>query len=103
MLCCCDYSEGVLDSFAHQIQSEYFGVNRSVSIEGISLEHFSALPKLGINASIKSYPRHEVFHSFFSDDSKKYSATTTAHRKCLIKMLKERNLLKSSLSIILKK
>ena len=36
-----------------------------MSIEGITLEHFSALPKTGINVSTKSCQRHAVFHSFF--------------------------------------
>ena len=42
ILCRCDYVERILSSFAHQIQSEYYGRNRSVYIEGISLDHFSA-------------------------------------------------------------
>ena len=33
VLCCCDYAEMVVASFANQIQSEYYGGNRSVSIE----------------------------------------------------------------------
>ena len=59
-----DYSEGLVASFSHQIQSKYDGVNRYVSIEGIILEHFSALPQTEINSSTKSCPRHAVFHSF---------------------------------------
>ena len=39
------YSERVVASFAHYIQSEYYGGNISVSIKGILLEHFSAIPK----------------------------------------------------------
>ena len=42
MLCFIDYSERVVASSAHQIQSEYYGNNRYVSIEGIALYHFSA-------------------------------------------------------------
>ena len=45
VLCRRDYAEMAVASFAHQIQSEYYGGNRSVSIEGITLEHFSALPQ----------------------------------------------------------
>ena len=37
VLCRCDYAERVVASFAHQIQSEYYGGNRSVSIEGINI------------------------------------------------------------------
>ena len=39
---CRDYDERVVASFAHQIHYKYYGGNISVSIEGISLEHFSA-------------------------------------------------------------
>ena len=49
VLCCRDCSERVVASFAHQIQSDYYGGNRSFYIEVIALEHFSALPKADIN------------------------------------------------------
>ena len=49
ILCCCDYAERLVASFDHQTQSAYYGGNISVSIEDISLEHFSALLKAGIN------------------------------------------------------
>ena len=64
VLCHRDYSERVVAIFANQIQSEYYGENRSVLIEGISLEHFSAAPQADINSSTLSCPRHAVFHSF---------------------------------------
>ena len=44
VLCRRDYAERVLESFSNQIQSEYYGGNISVSIEGIVLENFSAAP-----------------------------------------------------------
>ena len=59
-----------------------------MSIEGIALEHFSALPQTETKSSTKSCPRHAVFHPFLSDYSKQDSATTTAHSKRLIEMLK---------------
>ena len=59
-----DYAETVVASFANQIQSEYYGGNRSVSIEVIVLEHFIAAPQAEINSSSFSRPRHAVFHSF---------------------------------------
>ena len=70
VLCFRDYDERVVAIFAKQIQSEYYGVNRSVSIEGILLEHFIELPKTYINSTTPSRQRHAVFHSFLSDDSK---------------------------------
>ena len=45
VMCCRDYSDRVVASFAHQIKSEYYGVNRSVSIECIVLEYFSEFTK----------------------------------------------------------
>ena len=80
-------------SFAHKIQSEYYGRNRSVSIEGVVLEHFSALTQTEINSSTKLCPRHSVFHSFLSDDIKQDAATTNSHSKRLIELLKEQKVL----------
>ena len=53
MLCLRDYAKRVVASFSHQIQSEYYGGNISVSIEGIPLEHVIALPQTEIEASTK--------------------------------------------------
>ena len=39
-----DYAKRFVASFANQIKSEYYCGNRSVSIEGIALKDFSALP-----------------------------------------------------------
>ena len=49
VLCCCDYAERVVAKFANKIQSEYYGGNREVYIEGIALEHFSAVLQKNIN------------------------------------------------------
>ena len=59
-----------------------------MSIEGIALENFSALPHTEINISKKACPCHAVFHSFLSDDSKQDAVNTTAHSKRLIELLK---------------
>ena len=100
VLCYCDYAERVIARFANQIKSEYYGGNKSVSIEGIALEHFSAAPQADINSSTLSRPRHAVFHSFLSDDSKQDAATTTSHSKLLIELLNNKQLLTTSLSKI---
>ena len=62
------------------------------------MEHFSAAPKADIKSSTISRQRHAVFHSFLSDDSKQDAATTTAHTKRLISLLKDKKLLTTSLS-----
>ena len=65
VLCCHDYAEMVVAGFYHQIQSEYYGGNIYVSIESISLEHFSTLPHTEINSPTKPCPRHSAFNYFF--------------------------------------
>ena len=75
VLCRCDYFERLVERFTNQIQSEYYGGNISVSIEGISLEHFSALQKADIKASTISRQIHALFHSFLSGDSKQDACT----------------------------
>ena len=64
MLFCRDYADRVVASLAHQIQSEYYGGNIYVYIEGIALKYLSVLPKTEINSSKKPCPRHAVFHFF---------------------------------------
>ena len=100
MLCRRDYAESVVASFSHQIQSEYYGGTRSVSIEVIVLEYVSALPQTGINSYTKPCSWYAVFLFFLSNDSKQDVATTTAHIKRLIELLKEQKLLTSTLSTV---
>ena len=64
VLCHRDCTGRVVAGFACQIQSEYYGGNRSVSIEVIVLEHFIALPKAYINSTTPSCQCHTVFHYF---------------------------------------
>ena len=71
-----------------------------MSIEGFTLEHFSVVPQADINSYTLSRQRHAVFHSFLSEDSKQDAATTTAHIKRLISLLKEKQLFTTSLSKI---
>ena len=59
-----------------------------MSIEGISLEHFSALTKADINSTTTSRQRYAVFQYFLSDYIKQDADTTTAHSKCFISFLK---------------
>ena len=42
LLCNRNYTEQVVASFSHQIQSKYYDINITVSNKAISLEHFSA-------------------------------------------------------------
>ena len=60
----------------------------------------SAAPQADINTSTLSRPRHALFHSFLSDDRKHDAATTTAHIKQLFSLLKNKQVLTTSLSTI---
>ena len=91
VLCCSDYAERVIAISPHKIQSEYYGGNISVSIEGITLEHFNSLPQKEINTSTKPCPCNELFHFVLLDDSKQDDATTNEHRKRFIELLKNKN------------
>ena len=59
-----------------------------MSIEGITLEHFSSLPKSYINSTTPTRQRHTVFQYFLSGNIKHDASTTTAHGKRLILLLK---------------
>ena len=62
------------------------------------MENFSAAPQEDINSTTPSRPRHAVFHSFLSDNSKQDAVTTTAHIKRLISLLKNKQVLITSLN-----
>ena len=79
----CGYAEWVVYSFAHQIQSEYYGGNIYVSIEGISLEIFSA----SHHSSTLLVSDHGLLHAIFLPDDIKQDATTTSAKiKCIIEL-----------------
>ena len=61
-----------------------------MSIEGILLKQFRALPTEYINSTTPSRQRHAVFHSFLSNDIKQYAATTTVHINSLISLLNDK-------------
>ena len=69
-LCHHDYLDQVVGSFANQIRSKYYGGIRSVSIEGIASEKFSASKNTLPLSSLPSHTRHAVFHHFLSCDRK---------------------------------
>ena len=62
-----------------------------MSIEGIVLEHFSAVPQTNLNSTTPSRKHHAAFYSFYYDDIKQNAATTTEHSKHLISFIKEKN------------
>ena len=59
-----------------------------MSIEGISLENFSASTHTKIETTPQAGTHHVVLHYFFSDYRKHYATTTISHRKRIIKLFK---------------
>ena len=98
VLYCLDYAEILVASVSHQIQSDYYGGNISVSIEGIASEHFHAPMHTETSGTTLARTRHDVFHSFFSDDIKEDSITTISHIKRIIELLKQRHIMSNMLS-----
>ena len=64
------------------------------------MEHFIVLPKTDINSNAPQHQQRAVFQSYLSDYIKEDAATTTAHRKRLISLLKGNKLLTTSLITI---
>ena len=71
-----------------------------MSIEGIALEHFSALINADINTTTQSRQSHAVFHYFLSGYIRENAATNTTHSKRLISLIKYKEVLTTSLSKI---
>ena len=70
IICRHEYAERVVASFSNKIESEYYVVNISMSLEVNALEQFSAVTKTNINSTTTSRQCYEVFHSFLSDGRK---------------------------------
>ena len=71
-----------------------------MSIEGISLENFSATTHTETSLTPQARTCHAVFHSFLYDDSKQNSATTITRSKRIIELLKQHNIMLNALSKI---
>ena len=104
VLCRRDYEERVVESFSNQIQSEYYGGNRSVSIEDISLKHFIVAPQEDINSTTPSRQCHEVFHHnvlndvvnnflFLSNDINRLLCAVVVAASCLLSSDKKSEIL----------
>ena len=87
------YSECVVASLSHQIQSEYYIGNIYVSIEGYYLDHFSASYQETALSISHSCKHHAVFQSFLSDNIKQDAYATAAHSKRIMELIKIRELL----------
>ena len=72
----------------------------SVYIEVIALEHFSAPKHTEISGTTHARTRHAVFNLFMFNDRKQDSTITTSHRKHIIELLNQRNIMSNILSTI---
>ena len=70
VLCRWDYAERVVAIFTNQIQSEYYGRNIYIYIEGIKLEHLSPIETATATLSHTWPTRNYMFNYIFSDNSK---------------------------------
>ena len=59
-------------------------------ILSVSLEQFNPQQQSHLCSGPDNPSRYAVFHSFFFDDIKQYSDTTSAHIKWIIKLLNEK-------------
>jgi hypothetical protein len=91
-----DYAERLNAKFNLEIQSDHFGNDRDLSIEGVSvhyhtLESLRAFEESGDKSDLEPWME---FHSHFSDNSKQDAATTHEHMDRLVSLLLERGVLK---------
>ena len=64
-MCCSDYAECVVASFENQIQKEFYGGNRSVSIETTALELYKPVQNTQIRRESVKPTMNDVFPSLF--------------------------------------
>ena len=64
------------------------------------MEHFSAPTNTEAPTTPQSRTHHAMFPYLFPDDIQQDTATTTVHRKCIIELLNQRNVLSSKISTI---
>jgi hypothetical protein len=86
-----DYAEGMKSEFDLEIQSEAFGYNRTLSIEGSSYEYHADNNNTD-NSTVTPVIKMD-FHSHFSDLSKQNAATTFEHMKTSITHMLENNII----------
>jgi hypothetical protein len=92
-----DYAERLSAKFNLEIQSDHFGNGRSLSMEGSSVEFFSAPAIVNAEANPTGDYSGSITmesQSHFSDESKQDASTTHAHMLVLLEYLFENNVMK---------
>ena len=72
----------------------------SISIEGISLEHFSASHHSSPFLVSDHVSNHAVFYYYFSDDRKQDASTTSTHSNRIVELFQNRIRLFAAMSNI---
>ena len=88
-----DYAERCVERHAIELQCQHFGGNRSLSMEGMAVQHFD-------NDDTDAQSIVCSYYSHLSDDSKQNAATTTAHTSRLYQHLKDISVLHPDKSTI---
>jgi hypothetical protein len=89
----------LLAKFNLKIQSDHFGNGHSLSMEGSSIEFFSAaaIVDAQVNPAVDSSDSITMeSHPHFSDKSKQDASTTHTHMLVLLEYLFEKNVMKIS-------
>ena len=84
-----DYAERLMKQLDGEIQSDHFGDNPTLSIEGCTL-HYHGAPSLSNEESMKKKLSFD-FHSHFADFSQQDAATTFEHMCAMLKAHETRN------------
>ena len=94
------YPDPMEANFENQIQSEYYGGNRSISIPGIVIKQYKQSHQTQIGYEPGKPTRNPVFHSLMSYDSKQYATTTSGHSKRRIEFLKQNKFMLTYISTV---
>ena len=83
-----DYAERLSAHFNLEVQSDHFGNDRSLSIEGTNLQYID-----------DDHDEHSEFHSHLSDDSRQDATTTHTYMISMLNELKKFNKFKPKCTI----
>jgi hypothetical protein len=91
-----DYAERLNAKFNLEIQSDHFGNDRDLSIEGVSvhMHELESLVSYLEAQDVSTLVQRMEFHSHFSDNSKQDAATTHEHMDHLVNLLFEKGVMK---------
>ena len=89
-----DFVEKFLEAGGVQIQSEHWGENRMLSMEGVTVEGYKCKDE------VRDTSTTNVFHSYLSENGKQDAADSASHMMHLYAMLLKWNLLIAFMSTV---